>query len=158
MSFYEPNQQGVTQAVKDFNNIIYTMAELAGLKRTNLKRPNNKESHKWFDSDCKALRRFLRVASNQKHRDPNNSDAREAYDTLRRRYKRTLREKKQKHLSHKLQQLEDSLQDNSFWEIWHHMGTKTKKNSLHIQNGSIWLSYFRDLYKNIPEKDQTPEQ
>lgn len=85
MSFYESDQQGVTQAVKDFNNILYTMAELAGLKQTNLKRPNNKQSHKWFDSDCKALRHFLRVASNQKHRDPNNRDAREAYDTLRRR-------------------------------------------------------------------------
>ncbi|KAM3936872.1 vomeronasal type-2 receptor 26-like [Leptodactylus fuscus] len=38
------------------------------------------------------------------------------------------------------------------------MGTKPKKKSPHIQNVNIWLNYFRDLYKHIPEEDLTPKQ
>ena len=155
---YEISPPGVNQAAKDFHKILHTIAETAQLRKINYKKPSNKQSNKWFDKECKALRNTLRTVSNNKHRDPDNADLRIAHSTLQKKYKQTLKKKKQDLISKNLQQLEEALQENSFWETWKNIGSAPRKNNLHIQNGDIWLNYFKDLYKNIPEEALTVEQ
>ncbi|XP_073434091.1 uncharacterized protein [Dendrobates tinctorius] len=155
---YQPNPKGVSQVVKDLNNIFYAMARLSDLKKVNYKRPKEKQINGWFDRECKAVWNTLKTASNKKHRDPSHPGLRETYESIQRQYKTILRRKKHNYISTKLNQLQDALQDNSLWELWNHMGTKDKENNIHIQNGNIWLQYFRNLYKDIPKEEVSQEQ
>ncbi len=62
---YPKNQFGINQEVQDLNNILYKTAQKSNLT---IVKPKKKclETDKWFDLDCKALRKNLRNLSNQK--------------------------------------------------------------------------------------------
>lgn len=69
---YMRNPEGVNQAIKDDNNIFYMMAEMSDLKRCNCKRPKEKHPNSQFDSQ----------PLNKKHRGPNNTILKKAYDNI----------------------------------------------------------------------------
>ena len=78
-------------------------------------KPKQTHNNKWFDNDCKNIRKTLRKLSNQKHRDPDNQNIRlRYYDTL----KHTLRAKKDQHTRTQLSEIEESLESNKFWQKW----------------------------------------
>ncbi len=90
---YPKNQFGINQAVKDINYIFYKTAQRSDM--TILKPKKKKlDTDRWFDLDCKTLRKKLRNLSNQKHRQPENQDLRLHYCEALRQYKATLRRKK----------------------------------------------------------------
>ncbi len=68
---YPKNQFGINQEVQDLNNILYKTAQKSNLTTVKPKK-KRLETDKWFDLDCKALRKNLRNLSNQKHRQPDN--------------------------------------------------------------------------------------
>ncbi len=90
---YSKNQFGINQAVKDINYIFYKTAQRSDM--TILKPKKKKlDTDRWFDSDCKALRKNLRNVSNQKHSQPENQALCLHYCEALRQYKATLRRKK----------------------------------------------------------------
>uniref|UniRef100_A0A671UAW8 ribonuclease H n=1 Tax=Sparus aurata TaxID=8175 RepID=A0A671UAW8_SPAAU len=141
------NNDGVNTAVGKINAIFDKLANLSNLKTSNHK-PKQTHNNKWFDSDCKNIRKTLRKLSNEKHRDPNNQNIRLRYHDTLKQYKHTLRAKKDKHSRTQLSEIEESLESNQFWQKWNTLN-KTQQDQLAIQNGSIWMNYFTELYSNF---------
>lgn len=87
--------------------------------------------------------------SNQKHRQPDNPELRLQYWETLRVYRKTLRTKKEQHVRHQLQIIEESIDSNDFWKKWHSF-SKPQKEELAIQNGDIWKNHFESLYTAVP--------
>ena len=73
------NSEGVNLAVENLNSIFDLSASLSNLKISNRKPKKMNNNDKWFDEECKNLRKKLRNLSNQKHRDPENLSLRLHY-------------------------------------------------------------------------------
>ena len=145
--FYTSNKDGVNLAVKDINIIFDRLAVLANLKKSKIyERKNSISNKKWFDKECKDLRRNLRKLSNQKHRDPNNNELRQKYWETHKEYNYIIRAKKTQHIKHQLNEMEEAIDSNKFWENWKQLN-KPEKDELAIQNGDIWTEHFRKMYE-----------
>lgn len=143
---YPKNQLGIKQEVKDLNDIFYKAAQKSDL--TCIKTKKKKlDTDKWFDSDCRALRKNLRTISNQKHRQPQNQELRSQYCEALRQYKAALRHKKNKFLQDQFEELEKSLNSNKFWDKWKLL-YKSNQDELAIQDGEIWKNHFQELYSS----------
>ena len=145
LNYYPHNTEGVNLAVEHINHTFDYLAEMSALqthkKRTNMK----KKDEKWFDLDCKIIRKKLRKLSNQKHRQPNSADLHLRYHEELKQYKKTLRKKKEQHIQNQLQTIEESLSTNSFWENWNSLHKKPLLEPA-IQDGDTWKEYFENLY------------
>ncbi len=139
-------------AINEINYIYKKAACKTELKKkTKTISKNTSKDEKWFDSDCKTLRKQLRKLSNLKHKEPYNADIRTEYCSKLKQYKDTIRAKKQHHLTKSLQEIEHSVNHNQFWDMWNNLST-TKPQDLPIQDGDIWTKHFENLYKEIPPK------
>jgi len=97
---FETTKDGVNSATNEINNIFNKAAQKSELKKKGKKyTKNTPKDEKWFDSDCKTLRKQLRKLSNLKHKEPNNTDLRTEYFSKLKIYKDTIRVKKQHHLT-----------------------------------------------------------
>lgn len=141
------NNIGVNFAVNKINSIFHHLALLSNLKISEQKHKQI-NNNKWFDIECKNLRKTLRRLSNQKHRDPDNQNIRLQYDDVLKQYKYTLKTKKEQHTKNQLCEIEESLESNRFWEKWNTIN-KNQKDELALQDGNTWTNHFRDLYSNI---------
>ncbi len=103
---YPKNQFGINQEVQDLNNILYKTAQKSNLTTVKPKK-KRLETDKWFDLDCKALRKNLRNVSNQKHRQPDNPDLRLHYCAALKQYKATLRRKKAQFLLNQFEEIKN---------------------------------------------------
>lgn len=105
-------------------------------------------NNKWFDTECKNLRKTVRKLSNEKHRDLDDHNLRCQYEATLKQYKYTLKTKKEQHSKNQLCEIEESLESNQFWEKWNNLN-KTQQDELAIQDGNTWINHFRELYSNI---------
>uniref|UniRef100_A0A9J8AFQ2 ribonuclease H n=1 Tax=Cyprinus carpio carpio TaxID=630221 RepID=A0A9J8AFQ2_CYPCA len=151
---YPKNQFGINQAVKDINYIFYKTAQRSDMTIIKPKK-KNLDTDRWFDSDCKALRKNLRNLSNQKHRQPENQELRLHYCEALRKYKVTLRRKKAQFLHDQFEEIEKSINSNKFWDKWKLLN-KSNQEDLAIQDGEIWKNHFQELYSSteIQNSDQ----
>jgi hypothetical protein len=69
---------------------------------------------KWFDEECKNLRKKLRNPSNQKHRDPENLSLRLHYGESVKQHRNTLRKKKEQHVRNQLNITEEYIETKHF--------------------------------------------
>ena len=115
-----------------------------------MKRKLNK-SENWFDTECKNIRKNLRKLSNQKHNQPYNSDLHLKYCQTLKEYKNTLKQKKLKYLHKTLNDIEESVNQSQFWDLWNNLST-AKQHELAINDGAIWKKYFKNLYCKISKK------
>ncbi len=108
--------------MKHINDIFENIAKKANLNKTTTYKPKNrakqKPSEKWFDHDCKRIRQELRLISNQKHKDPVDSELRLKHSELLKHYKNTLRQKKLDYYNNTLQKMEDTIDQGQFWSTW----------------------------------------
>jgi len=149
---FETTKDGVNSATNEINNIFNKAAQKSELKKKGKKyTKNTPKDEKWFDSDCKTLRKQLRKLSNLKHKEPNNTDLRTEYFSKLKIYKDTIRVKKQHHLTKSIEELEHSINQNQFWDMWNNLST-AKPQDLPIQDGEIWTNHFENLYREIPSK------
>lgn len=141
---YPKNQFGINQEVQDLNNIFYKTAQKSNLA---IVKPKKKylDTDKWFDLDCKALRKNLRNLSNQKHRQPDNPDLRLLYCEALKQYKATLRRKKAQFLQSQFEEIEKSINSHKFWDKWKLL-YKPNQEVLAIQDGEKWKNHFQELY------------
>ena len=146
---FASSRDGVNRATNDIIAIFHKAAIKADLikhKRKPVKRQNRE---KWFDQDCKNIRKDLRKLANEKHRQPNNLDLRTRYYEMLSKYKHTIRKKKQNYTHKKLDDIENAINQNQFWDMYNNFNTK-QAQALPIQNGDIWRAHFENLYKDIP--------
>ncbi|XP_037603419.1 uncharacterized protein LOC119475038 isoform X2 [Sebastes umbrosus] len=134
---YHHSNGSLNQIVQDINNIFDNVANLSNLKKSHHHRSKQPANEKWFDTDCKHLRKTLRSLSNQKHRQPDDPELRLQYWETLKLYRRTLRTKREQHAQHQLDIMEESIDSNTFWKKWHSF-SKPHKEELDIQNGEIW--------------------
>ena len=151
---YPYNKEGVNYAVESLNNIFNHTASISCLKTTNRTHKNSQENEKWFDRDCKAIRKNVRLLSNQKHRRPNDPGLRLNYFNELKKYKNTLRKKREQFTQNQLKKIEESIDSNNFWKNWNTLNKK-KHEELAIQDGEIWKSHFENLYSKC---GRNPEQ
>ena len=136
------------------NNIFNHTASISFLKTTNRTHKNSQENEKWVDRDCKAIRKNVRLLSNQKHRHPNDPGLRLSYFNELIKYKNTLRKKREQFTQNQLKKIEESIDSNNFWNNWNTLN-KMKHEELAIQDGEIWRSHFENLYSKC---GRNPEQ
>ncbi len=143
---YPKNQFGINQAVKDINYIFYKTAQRSYMA---ILKPKTKklDTDRWFDSECKALRKNLRSLSNQKHHQPENQDLRLLYCQALRQYKATLHWKKATFLQDQFKEIKKSIISNKFWDKWKLL-YKSNQEDLAIQDGEIWKNHFQELYSS----------
>ena len=91
---------------------------------------------KWFDEECKNLRKKLRKLSNQKHRNPENLSLRINYGESQKQYRKTPQKKKEHHIRNQPNEIEESIESKHFWENW-----KTLNKQQHEEPllHSFWL-------------------
>ena len=142
------NKDGLNQAVGDINDIFDKTALLSNLSKPHHHSSNKSTHEKWFDSDCRCLRKTLRKLSNEKHRQPDNHELRLRYCESLKLYRKTLSTKKKQHEQQLLEEIEESIDSNNFWKKWHSFN-KSHKEELAIQNGEIWKKHFENLYSTI---------
>ena len=143
-------------AVESLNNIFDTSALQSNLKVSNSQSRNkNNINDKWFDDECKNTRKTLRNLSNQKHRDPDNNNIRLHYYETLKHYRNTIRRKRDQHARNQINQIEESIDSNHFWENWNTLN-KRKREELSNQNGDLWVNHFSNLFGPIVKnKEQT---
>ncbi len=73
------DSEGTNQAVDKLNRIFEVSATLSNLKTTKRKAKRPHATERWFDNDCKRLRKEVRILSNQKHREADNENIRHLY-------------------------------------------------------------------------------
>lgn len=144
---YSPNADGVNLAVENINDIFDYLATISNLKITKEKNHEPKQED-WFDSDCKRIRKNLRQLANQKHRQPDSADLRLRYCEELKKYKNTLRKKKEQFIQNQLKTIEESIHSNSFWDNWNLLN-KNNHEPITIQNGDTWKNHFEQLYCKI---------
>lgn len=66
--------KGTNLAVDKLTRIFEVSATLSHLKTTKIKATRPHATEKWFDNDCKRLRKEVRILSNQKLRDADNEN------------------------------------------------------------------------------------
>ena len=157
---YPHSKEGVNVATKHINNIFHYVAQQSNLPFLK-QNPKKVKQEKWYDSECKNIRKLLRQLSNQKHRDPENQDLRFHYSDTLKQYKQTLRTKKEQHHKKQVNLIEESINSNSFCDHWKILNKSNNNNNIAIQDGDIWIKHFKDLYQttsNTPEQDQKQEK
>ena len=150
---FQDTSESVNSAVENLNNIFDVTASLANLKPSQRKTKNKDNTDKWYDNDCKNLRTKLRNLSNQKHREPDNQNTRQQYCETLKQYKNTVRRKRNLHIRSQLQDIEDSIKTNNFWDNWNKLN-KQKQDELPIQNGDIWVNHFSKLFGPIEKNNE----
>ena len=117
------------------------------------KRIKKSSNKKWFDCECRLKRHELRKVSNEKHRDPLNSELRERYHKTLNDYKKLLDTKKRGFHKEKTLQL-DELALNpdkaSFWNCLNSMSDTFNENVPAPISEESWLHHFKSLHSIDP--------
>ena len=117
------------------------------------KRIKKSSNKKWFDCECRLKRHELRKVSNEKHRDPLNSEVRERYHKTLNDYKKLLDTKKRGFHKEKTLQL-DELALNpdkaSFWNCLNSMSDTFNENVPAPISEESWLHHFKSLHSIDP--------
>ena len=122
---FASDSEGVELATKQFTNLLNEIALRSSKLNCGKKPSRNKSSKKWFDNDCKLLRRYLKILSNKKHREPFNKELREEYHKTHRDFKKLMKLKKTSLLNSKIDNLINN-KDN--YEFWNYLKTFNEDN------------------------------
>ncbi len=147
---FTTSRMDINMAVNELNMLFHRSAQKAELIRKN-KKKSKKQAHDWFDSECQGIRKHLRQLSNLKHQQPENTTLRIEHCETLKTFKHTIKRKKINHTNQILHQIEESIDNNQFWEMWNNLSTtKSQESVLPIQNGTTWTEHFKNLYDKIP--------
>ena len=127
------------------------------MPRKRIKKASNK---KWFDSECRLKRHEVRKLSNQKHRDPLNSEIREKFHQTLNEYKNLDLKKKnfQKEKTKELDEISSNPDKSLFWSCLKSIDdTIPQKNPPSIPEDK-WLEHFQYLHSDEPKPSTHKEK
>jgi hypothetical protein len=107
---------GVNLAVEHLNSIFDLSSSLSNQKYSSRQAKKMNNNGKWFDEECKTLRKELNNLSNQKHRDTENLSTHLHNGESLKHYRNTLWKKKEQHVRNQINVNEESTDSNHFWE------------------------------------------
>ena len=112
----------------------------------NKKQANLSNNKKWYDKECKTLKRQLNCINKSLQRDPKNHEKRITFFKTQKSYKKLLRHKKRKNEEQLIEKLENlfSTNRNEFWNLLKTMKDKNTNEELPQINDLI--DHFEKLY------------
>ena len=120
---YISTRDGVNKAT-DINMIFHKAAIKADLMKQKQKPVKRQNTEKWFDQECKTIRKDLKKIANEKHRQPNNAALHIRYNEILKKYRCTIRNKKLYYTHMKLEDVENAINQNQFWDMWNKFNMK----------------------------------
>ena len=117
------------------------------------KRIKKSSNKKCFDCECRLKRHELRKVSNEKHRDPLNSEVRERYHKTLNDYKKLLDTKKREFHKEKTLQLDEPALNSdkaSLWNCLNSMRDTLNENIPALISEELWLDHFKSLHSIDP--------
>ena len=153
--YIERHTEDVNVSVEDAVNILTATSKICLKIKTKKSRKRVKatSNKKWFDRECRLKRHELRRVSNQKHRDPFNSELREKFHKTLTDYKKLLDSKRkafQTEKSLKLDELGLNPNNASFWNYLKSMNDTIVENVPAPISEETWLNHFQPLHSNDP--------
>ena len=146
----EIDVNSVNENVNRLTEVLTT--SLPDFPTSNKRKSKSKCSHKkWYDSDCRILRRTVNNASRQLSKSPWDVKLRENFFALRKQYKKLLNYKSKKFKEDLVRKINDSSSQDSkhFWEIVDEL--KSLKSKICSRNVSqlipcnVWYDHFNKL-------------
>lgn len=146
---FASNNEGVQLATKQFTDLLNEIS-LNSLQLTCQKKSSrNKLSKKWFDNDCKILRRSLKVLSNKTHKDPYNRELREEYHKTNRDFKTLIKLKKTMLLNSKIDNL---ISNQGNYEFWNYLKLINEDNPRDKTKHEVPIDNLFTHFKNLHSK------
>ena len=149
------NSEDINASLDDVANILTTTSQLCLKIKTKRSRKRIKitSNKKWFDRECRLKRHELRKLSNQKHRDPLNSELREQFHKSLNDYKKLLDSKRKEFQKEKTEQLDElTLNPDKalYWSCLKSMSDTVDDNVPAPISEETWLNHFQSLHSNNP--------
>ena len=145
------------KCVGDFSEFLVGLAKRAGKvlrgKRKGVNKNNGKKK-KWFDNDCIFMKRELMKMGKDLVQNPKNSVLRGRFFTMKRDYKKVIRNKERMYKKDLFQKLEELSERNpkGYWALLDELRDKKSKRS--ECNGPIsadeWVQHYKKLYSIAP--------
>ena len=153
--YMERHTEDVNVSLDDAVNILTATSKICLKIKTKKSRKRVKatSNKKWFDRECRLKRHELRRVSNQKQRDPFNSELREKFHKTLTDYKKLLDSKRnafQTEKSLKLDELGLNPNKASFWNYLKSMNNTIVENVPAPISEETWLNHFQSLHSNDP--------
>ncbi|KAK3082441.1 hypothetical protein FSP39_009605 [Pinctada imbricata] len=144
----EVNDESINENVKAINEILLDALPTNTIRKRKVTKKKCRK--KWYDGDCRELKRMLNRANRKFILNPCDMSAREAFFRVRKMYKKTL---KFKNKLFKIQLIEkinniDSKNNKEFWEVVDELkiidGSKYD-NKAALISGETWVWHFKNL-------------
>ena len=129
---YVSTRNGINKATDDVNMIFHKEAIKAGLMKQKRKPVKRQNPDKWFDQECKTIRKELRKITNEKHCQANNPALRIRHNEMLKKYKCTVRIKKMNYTHMKLEDIENDNQINCGI-----CGTSSTQSNIHYSSKMV---------------------
>ncbi len=108
----------------------------------------------WFDNECTCLRKDLRQLSNKKHKEPANQTLRLAYSDCLKNYKKLICNKRDQYYEAKIDEIDESIDQNNFWNLFKNLKAQIKAISPAAQSGGLTLKPFTN---NLNQNSTSPK-
>ena len=149
---YNEDKKDINKAVDDFNSIVTNSANQV-FRRKNYKNNKNKfkpkPDKKWFDKECKILKKDTSETAKLLNKFPYDTKLREAFFVKKKKFKKMIKCKRKQEeniIVNKLKQLNNN-NPTEFWKIINNL-----KDSNKDQNNPIspekWVDYYKKLNCN----------
>jgi len=161
--FLERDSDDVNTSLADTINILTATSKLClkiSIKKSR-KRIKKTSSKKWFDRECRLKRHEVRKLSNQKHRDPLNSEIREKFHQTLNEYKNLLDLKKknfQKEKTKELDEISSNPDKSLFWSCLKSMDDTIANKIPSSISEDKWLEHFQSLHSDEPKPSMHKEK
>ena len=161
-NYLERDDGDVNTSLTDSVNILTATSKLClKIRKKPRKRIKKASNKKWFDGECRLKRHEVRKLSNQKHRDPLNSEIREKFHQTLNEYKNLLDLKKknfQKEKTKELDEISSNPDKSLFWSCLKSIDdTIPNKNPPSIPEDK-WLEHFQYLHSEEPKPSTHQEK
>ena len=110
---YVSTRGDVNKATDEINMIFHKAAVKADLMKQKRKPVKRQNTEKWFDQECKTIRKDLRKIANEKHCHPNSPALRTRYSEILMKYKCAIRNQKLNNTHMPLEDIENAIKINS---------------------------------------------
>ena len=139
------SDSGVNEVVNSVYELLETAISANCSKKYQKSLKNSFPSNKWFDEECKRLKRLANDYA--KHKDLNIEDNLAQYISLKKSYKATVQRKKREYQS-KLRNELDNLELKNSVDYWKHWDKLKNSNKL-TTVGTVNLLDFEEYFKKI---------
>ena len=122
-------------------------------KNISFKKSKTKHNSKWYDLECRSIKKRLRNLANILNKNPNNQVARTNWFKIKKEYRKIIRDKKQSFEQESIDKLITSINEPKvFWKHAKSISGKIGGNNSNNILASKWVEHFSALSKKDPSQ------